>query len=43
MKTAVTIFAACALNPPKAPATAEPTKFLLILTSTRAETVVLRT
>jgi hypothetical protein len=42
MKMAVTMFAACALKPPMLPATAEPTRFLEIFTSTRACTVVLR-
>ena len=43
MKRAVTILAACALNPPMAPATAEPTRFLLIFTSANADTLVFNT
>jgi len=42
MKMAVTMFAACALNPPMLPAAIEPTKFLLILRSTSVAAVVLR-
>lgn len=40
---AVTIFAACALNPPILPAIAEPTRFLLIFKSTNALTDVFNT
>lgn len=43
MKSAVTMLAACALNPPIAPATAEPTRFLLMLSSANADTLVFRT
>lgn len=43
INTAVTMFAAWALNPPMAPAMAEPTKFLLTLSSVSAVTVVFRT
>ena len=43
MKIAVTIFAACALNPPRDPAMAEPTRFLLTLSSRRASTLVFST
>ena len=39
---AVTVFAACALNPPMLPAMADPIRFLAMLSSTRAVTVVLR-
>ena len=41
IKMAVTVLAACALKPPMLPAMAEPIKFLLMLRSTRAATVVL--
>mmetsp|Transcript_1520 Transcript_1520/g.3959 ORF Transcript_1520/g.3959 Transcript_1520/m.3959 type:complete len:221 (-) Transcript_1520:1623-2285(-) len=41
-KTAVTILEACALNPPIAPAMADPIRFLLRFVCTRAETVVFR-
>ena len=43
MKIALTMFAAWALNPPTDPAIADPTKFLLMLRSTRASTLVLST
>lgn len=43
MNMAVTMFAACALNPPMDPAMADPTRFLLMLSSTNASTVVLST
>jgi len=43
INTAVTMLAACALNPPMAPAMAEPTKFLLTLSSVSAGTVVFKT
>lgn len=42
INTAVTMLAACALNPPMAPAMAEPTKFLLTLSSVSAGTVVFK-
>lgn len=43
MYTAVTTLAACALFPPILPAIADPIKFLLMLTSTNAATVVFST
>ena len=43
MNIAVTILAACALKPPIEPAIADPTRFLLILTSIRASTDVFKT
>lgn len=43
MYIAVTTLAACALFPPILPAIADPIKFLLMLTSTNAVTVVFRT
>ena len=43
IKIALTIFAACALNPPTDPAMADPTRFLLMFRSTRASTLVFST
>lgn len=43
MNIAVTMLAAWALNPPMAPAMAEPTRFLLTLSSESAKTVVFKT
>ena len=43
IKIALTIFAACALNPPTDPAIADPTRFLLMFRSTRASTLVFNT
>mmetsp|Transcript_35788 Transcript_35788/g.83528 ORF Transcript_35788/g.83528 Transcript_35788/m.83528 type:complete len:308 (+) Transcript_35788:566-1489(+) len=40
-KSAVTMFDACALNPPSAPAIAEPMRFLAVLSCTIASTLVL--
>uniref|UniRef100_A0A6B0U4H7 Putative secreted protein n=1 Tax=Ixodes ricinus TaxID=34613 RepID=A0A6B0U4H7_IXORI len=40
---AVTMLAACALNPPTLPAMAEPIKFFVMFTSTKAWVFVLRT
>lgn len=42
MYMAATKFAACALYPPMLPAMAEPTKFLLMFTSTNASVVVFK-
>ncbi|BAS80587.1 Os02g0713801, partial [Oryza sativa Japonica Group] len=43
MNNAVTILLAWALKPPRAPATADPARFLIMLSSTSFSTVVLRT
>ena len=43
IKMALTTLAACALNPPTEPAMAEPTRFLLMFSSTKASTLVFNT